>query len=84
MSNRIPIRFQHFESLFFRKKTNKLANQAVDGPAQRIYVKRGYIPDGSGVWYQNKVLDQYAPCVNDDDLLLFLSKSLTCKDENRI
>ena len=31
------------------------------GPAQRIYVKRGYIPDGRGVWYQGKVLDQYAP-----------------------
>ncbi len=46
------------------------------GPAQRIYVKRGYIPDGSGVWYQNKQLDQYAPCVNDDDLLLFMSKQL--------
>ena len=46
------------------------------GAAQRIYVKRGYIPDGSGVWYQNKQLDQYAPCVNDDDLLLFLSKKL--------
>lgn len=44
------------------------------GPAQRIYVKRGYVPDGSGVWYQGKVLDQYAPCVNDDDLVLFLSK----------
>ena len=46
------------------------------GAAQRIYVKRGYIPDGSGVWYQNKQLDQYAPCVNDDDLLLFMSKKL--------
>ncbi len=46
------------------------------GPAQRIYVKRGYIPDGSGVWYQGKQLDQYAPCCNDDDLLLFLSKKL--------
>ena len=46
------------------------------GPAQRIYVKRGYIPDGSGVWYQGKQLDQYAPCVNDDDLLLFLSKEI--------
>ena len=46
------------------------------GPAQRIYVKRGYIPDGSGVWYQGKQLEQYAPCVNDDDLLLFLSKEL--------
>lgn len=46
------------------------------GAAQRIYVKRGYMPDGSGVWYQGKVLDQYAPCCNDDDLLLFLSKKL--------
>ena len=46
------------------------------GAAQRIYVKRGYIPDGSGVWYQNKQLGQYEPCVNDDDLLLFLSKKL--------
>ena len=50
------------------------------GPAQRIYVKRGYIPDGSGVWYRNKVLEQYAPCVNDDDLLLFLSKSLNNRE----
>lgn len=46
------------------------------GPAQRIYVKRGYLPDGSGVWYKGKVLDQYAPCCNDDDLLLFMSKNL--------
>lgn len=46
------------------------------GAAQRIYVKRGYIPDGSGVWYQGKQLEQYAPCCNDDDLLLFMSKKL--------
>lgn len=46
------------------------------GQAQRIYVKRGYLPDGSGAWYQNKQLDQYAPCCNDDDLLLFFSKKL--------
>lgn len=47
------------------------------GPAQRLYVKRGYNFDGSGVWYQGKQLEQYAPCVNDDDLLLFMSKALT-------
>ena len=41
-----------------------------------IYVKCGYILNGSGVWYQNKALDQYASCVNGDDLPLFLSKSL--------
>ena len=46
------------------------------GSAQRMYVKRGYIPDGSGVWYQGKQLEQYAPCCNDDDLLLFLAKKL--------
>lgn len=46
------------------------------GAAQRIYVKRGYVPDGSGVWYQGKQLEQYAPCCNDDDLLLFMSKKM--------
>ena len=46
------------------------------GAAQRIYVKRNYIPDGSGVWYMNKQLDQYCSCYNDDDLVLYLSKSL--------
>ena len=51
------------------------------GPAQRLYVKRGYIPDGSGVWYNGSVLDQYAPCTNDDDLLLFLSKDLNHGDK---
>lgn len=25
------------------------------GSAQRMYVKRGYIPDGTGVWYKDKV-----------------------------
>ena len=46
------------------------------GAAQRIYVKRGYIPDGIGVWYHGRVLEQYAPCVNDDDLVLYLTKIL--------
>ena len=44
------------------------------GAAQRIYVKRGYNFDGSGVWYKGKPLKQYAPCMNDDDLVLFMSK----------
>lgn len=46
------------------------------GVAQRIYIKRGYIPDGTGVWYKGKQLEQNAQCYNDDDLLLFLSKTL--------
>jgi len=46
------------------------------GPAQRMYARRGYIPDGSGVWYQDKPLEPYTACVNDDDLVLYLSKKL--------
>lgn len=46
------------------------------GPAQRMYVKRGYNFDGSGVWYKGKPLDPYDPCVNDDELLLYMSKEL--------
>jgi len=46
------------------------------GSAQRMYVKRGYIPDGSGVWYRGEPCPEYAPCANDDDLTLFMSKKL--------
>lgn len=46
------------------------------GSAQRMYVKRGYIPDGSGVWYGDHVCEPYAACENDDDLVLYLSKKL--------
>ena len=47
------------------------------GSAQRMYAKRGYIPDGSGVWYQGKPCEQYETvCTVDDDLQLFLSKKL--------
>ena len=45
------------------------------GNAQRMYVKRGYIPDGSGVWYCNEVCRPYGECKNDDDLVLYLSKN---------
>lgn len=47
------------------------------GSAQRMYVERGYIPDGSGVWYQDKQCVQYETvCTVDDDLVLYLSKKL--------
>ncbi len=46
------------------------------GQAQRMYVKRGYIFDGSGVWYQNKQLEQYTQCANDDDLILYMIKEI--------
>ena len=46
------------------------------GPSQRLYIKRGYIPDGTGVWYRNKPLEMGASCQNDNDLVLYLSKDL--------
>ena len=46
------------------------------GSAQRMYVKRGYIPDGSGVWYKDRVCEPYRDCCNDDDLVLYLSKRI--------
>ena len=47
------------------------------GSAQRMYIKRGYIPDGTGVWYKDKVCAPYdTECANDDDLVLYLSKKL--------
>lgn len=50
------------------------------GSAQRMYVKRGYVFDGSGVWYQDKLLGQYEPCANDDGLVLYLVKYLPQKE----
>ena len=46
------------------------------GPAQRLYMKRGYIPDGTGVWYRNQPLEMNATIQNNDDLVLYLSKEL--------
>lgn len=46
------------------------------GSAQRMYVKRGYIPDGSGVWYGGRQAPPYTSCENDDDLTLYFSKQL--------
>jgi GNAT superfamily N-acetyltransferase len=46
------------------------------GSAQRMYVKRGYIPDGTGLWQGNKNLAPYENCINSDDLNLFFIKQL--------
>lgn len=48
------------------------------GPAQRLYAKRGYIPDGKGVYYEEKVCETNAICKNNDELTLCLVKELNC------
>ena len=46
------------------------------GPAQRLYIKRGYIPDGTGVWYKNHQPAMNAICEDIGELVLYLSKNL--------
>ena len=46
------------------------------GSAQRMYIKRGYIPGGTGVWHGEKICEPYANCRNDDDLVFCLFKFL--------
>lgn len=46
------------------------------GPAQRLYIKRGYIPDGTGIWYQNHQPAMNAACEDIGELVLYLSKNL--------
>lgn len=45
------------------------------GTAQRMYVKRGYIPDGRGLMYDNLPVAPGSQVCADDDLVLFLTKN---------
>jgi len=44
------------------------------GAAQRLYIKRGYIPDGRGVFYHHKPVEPGSSVPIDDDLILYLVK----------
>lgn len=46
------------------------------GAAFRLYIKRGYIPDGTGVWSGDVQAPPYAMIENNDDLVICLSKKL--------
>lgn len=46
------------------------------GPAQRLYVKRGYIPDGKGVTYNYQPTIPGNQYLLDDDLILWFTKKL--------
>lgn len=47
------------------------------GAAQKLYVKRGYIPDGMGVTYDYKPVVPGDKYPLDDDLVLWFTKKLT-------
>lgn len=46
------------------------------GPAQILYLKRGYIPDGKGISQNEKYLNRGDKVTVDDDLILCLTKNL--------
>lgn len=46
------------------------------GSAQRLYVKRGYVPDGHGISQKEKCLKRGETARVDDDLVLCLTKEL--------
>jgi GNAT superfamily N-acetyltransferase len=46
------------------------------GTAQRMYVRRGYIPDGRGLLYNLKQVPPGELVRNDDDAILMFTKSL--------
>lgn len=46
------------------------------GPAQRLYVLRGYVPDGRGLTFRDRSVVHGDPVTVDDDLVLHLTKRL--------
>ena len=48
----------------------------ISGAAQRMFVKRGYIPDGSGVWYGRSPVWSDATIQDVGSLTLYMSKEL--------
>lgn len=46
------------------------------GAAQRLYVVRGYIPDGKGIVWQNRFPKYGEKVIIDDDLNLYFTKKL--------
>lgn len=46
------------------------------GPAQRMYIRRGYVPDGHGMAYHDEYVQHGDQVTVDDDLVLFLIREL--------
>ena len=46
------------------------------GPAQRLYVKRGYVPDGRGLYYRGHYPTYGEKITMNDELALYLTKKL--------
>jgi ribosomal protein S18 acetylase RimI-like enzyme len=67
------------ESLISEKHNTAGVRVGVDpdyGAAQRLYVRRGYVPDGRGLSYRNRPTKWGDTVRLDDDLTLALTKKL--------
>ncbi len=64
--------FKEARSGYYQGVTLGVGLHSGYGPAQRLYVKRGYIPDGSRVWFNVPLA--CSSCENNDDLVLYFSK----------
>jgi GNAT superfamily N-acetyltransferase len=47
------------------------------GPAQRLYVRRGYVPDGRGISWRNRTVGYRDQVLVDDDLVLWFTRTLS-------
>lgn len=47
------------------------------GNAQILYAKRGYIPDGKGIYNSHRYIERGDTVIIDDDVALYLIKKLT-------
>ena len=67
------------ERRIFRKSTVAgigVGMYADYGPAQRMYVLRGYVPDGMGLYYKNSPVVPGKDYCLDDNLVLYFVKEL--------
>ena len=52
------------------------------GTAQRMYVRRGYIPDGLGLMYKYQKVEPGSKIKVDDDLTIMFTKRLNTSEED--
>ena len=53
---------------------------AAYGSAQRMYAKRGYVPDGRGLTYKEQPVEERTHVRVDDDLVIYMTKDLSQTD----
>ncbi len=46
------------------------------GSAFRLYIRHGFMPDGSGLWRNDQHLENYTDIKYDDETIIYLSKKL--------